>query len=680
MKVGSLKLGRIRLLSFWITVFLCFVAGHLSASAQTIDDFADWTSFKHLSLSPSGNHYTMVRFHQNGQSEAVVYDRLTQQRVGGLTIPRDMRFTWVEWASDMTLLASVSTSLKLEGRKIHLPTARVFSYDIQERRQPVILFENEDRLLRTNIALNRVVDIIPDNTERILMGAWRNGDFDLYNVNIETGDAERVAKGRDLTLAWFTDVDGAPSLRMDCSTRTCRKIKLYRPEDGADSNDENTDWKFLRSFEQNNPDSDTFLNIQPIGPTGTPNEFYVLDGRDEMPRRSIRIFNVRTNSFVKTLYEDDVYDVKGAIIDPRTRAYLGAQLWRDRIHYNLVDDDLQSHMDTLNTIFEDPWNVSFRDIAEDRSVALVYASASNEPGAYYLYDFKSRDFRLIERTSYNLHNSIRTNTSILKTPVRDGTELTTYVTIPKQDANRRLIILVHGGPEARDVLDYDRDVQFLASRGYTVARINFRGSSGYGRAFAQAGYHQWGGVMHTDIVDATNWLQSHVDIAPEHTCIMGHSYGGYAALLAGALQPQLYNCVVAGSGPSDLNQILKDERRAHGKNSPQLAYWEKSIGDRKADKSMLASISPIHLTDRYDDPILLFHGRYDRVVLPSHSEEMLEALEKAGKSVKRIEMNGGHGHSTWSRTSQIKYMKTLEAFLQTSLEAAESSNNPSDSP
>ncbi|WP_233354065.1 alpha/beta hydrolase family protein [Algimonas arctica] len=651
------------LMSVSCAIVLALFATTISAQAQSVSDFAGATYFEHVGLSPDGDHYSMVRFGQGGSSEARVYNRRTGRRVGGLTIPGGMDFTWVEWASNTTLLASVSTRFKVDGRKLHLPTARIFSYDIKERREPVILFDNEDRILRTNIQLNRVVDMLPADPDNIIMGAWRNGDFDLYYVNVENGQAARIAKGRQLTLAWFTDAGGQPSLRMDCVGKKCRKINLYRPEDGANPSDAKTDWRYLRSFEQNDSQDETFLKLQPIGPTGKADEFYVLDGRDELPRRSVRIFNVQTNEFVSTLYTDDTYDVSGILIDPKTRAYMGAQVWRDRIDNDLVDPELQEHMDELNKYFDGPWNVSLHEISEDRSAALVFASASNEPGAYYIYDFETRDTKRIVRVNRNLHNSIRTDTTVVSVPTRDGQQLTGYLTVPKQDANGKMVVLVHGGPEQRDVLDYDRDVQFLASRGYTVARVNFRGSSGYGRTFAQAGYRQWGGTMHTDVIDATVWFQKQHSIAPNETCIMGYSYGAYAALLAGAMQAQLYNCVIAGGGPTDLNQLLKDERKAYGSDSPQYAYWEKSIGERKTQRSELASISPVHLAKYYDDPILLVHGEYDRVVQPDHASQMESALLKAGQSVEYIELNGGHQYSTWSRKSDIIYLKKIEEFL-----------------
>lgn len=660
-----------------ITFGLCwFTFG--SANAQDIRDFASGNYVEHVRLSPNGDKYSKVTFDKRGQSNADIFDRRTHRHLNGMFIPAGMSFGWVEWASDTTLLASITTNFRVEDNTIFLPVSRIVSFDVTGQHDDVVLFANEDRILRTNISLNRVVDMLPSDPDHIIMGAWKNRDFDLFHTNLITGDATRIAKGGRLTLAWFTDAAGRPSLRMDCSSRNCRKIRLFRPEEGANPMDQRTEWTFFRSFDQKDINEETFLNIQPVAPTGEPDEYYVLDGRDERPRRTVRIFNIRTDEFKETLFEDPDYDVSAAIIDPRTRQYAGAKIWRDRLAYEMVDTDLQTHMDKVNHYFDDSWNVSFQQIADDRSAALIYASAPDERGAYYLYDFETQDTNRIASVNPNLHNAIDTRTDVLKIPARDGTELTAYHTKPETGSNGALVMLIHGGPELRDVLDYHPDVQFLASRGYEVVQVNFRGSSGYGRDFAQAGYRQWGGVMHTDIIDATAHMQNRLSTDPGRTCIVGHSYGAYAALLAGAKQPQLYACIVAGSGPSDLRRFLKDEREAHGRGSRRLAYWQESIGDSKKDRKALEAISPIRLTDYYDDPVLLIHGTYDRTVLIEHSERMEEKLKKAGKSVEFLRINGGHQHSGWSSKSRRTYLSRLEAFVDAHI--GDDNETVSDSP
>lgn len=479
-------------------------------------------------------------------------------------------------------------------------------------------------------------------------------------------------------------MQGSPSIRMDCTSRSCRTIKTYRPAEGADPNNKDADWVLFRTFKQKRRDDEEFLELSPIAPSDDPYQYYVVTEGEGDERRSIKLIDIRTNEFIKTVFSDPVYDVAGGYINPETGHYEGAKIWRDRLEYDFVDDALNKHWAGINAYFGETFNVTLTGFSENGNVAVVYASAPNHAGGYYLYDFAKKSMDFIIATHKELPDALDSTTDILSIPTRDGQSVTAYLTKPgkvsyAQDGNP-LVVLIHGGPEARDVFDYDRDVQFLASRGYQVLKVNFRGSAGYGRAFAEAGYRQWGGNMHTDIIDATRYVVAEGYTSGKRTCVMGHSYGGYAALLAGALSPDDFVCVIAGAGPSDLNASLKFEHKTHGPQSGNFEYWEKVIGDRKADKAALAQISPVNLADRYDDPILLIHGRSDRVVPISHAAAMKDALTDVGADVSGYYPNECHHHGHWRIDSSIRYFQKLEGFLRTSLEPINTALYNQDSP
>jgi dipeptidyl aminopeptidase/acylaminoacyl peptidase len=376
--------------------------------------------------------------------------------------------------------------------------------------------------------------------------------------------------------------------------------------------------------------------------------------------------------------------VSGGYINPETGHYAGAKIWRDRLEYEFIDPDMSKHWAGINAYFDDASNVTLTGFSEDGQVAIVYVSAPNNPGAYYLYDFGRRSMDFIIATHEELPGVLDSSTEIIRIPTRDGQSITAYHTKPGVSSRRTqgnpLIMLIHGGPEARDKFNYDRDVQYLASRGYQVVTVNFRGSDGYGRAFAEAGYREWGGIMHTDIIDATRFMAAQGHKSGQRTCIIGHSYGGYAALLAAALSPEDFACVIAGSGPSDLNESLAYERKTYGAKSGNFEYWEKVIGDRKADKAKLAQISPVNLTHLYDDPILLIHGKYDRVVPVSHSIEMEEALVSAGVDVDTLYPYACHHHNHWTVDTSVNYFITIGRFLRRALNSVNADIQADDSP
>jgi dipeptidyl aminopeptidase/acylaminoacyl peptidase len=202
-----------------------------------------------------------------------------------------------------------------------------------------------------------------------------------------------------------------------------------------------------------------------------------------------------------------------------------------------------------------------------------------------------------------------------------------------------LIVMPHGGPEARDTLGYDRLAQVLATHGYLVLQPNYRGSAGYGLEFRNAGRKQWGRRMQQDIEDGARALIASGQADPSRVCILGGSYGGYAALIGGALTPDLYKCVVSFAGVSDLTKMLDYETPSR----ITYDYWTQVIGDPKADRDLILEGSPVSYAADYRPPVLLIHGEVDRTVPIEQSEVMEAALKRAGKSVKFVRVPGGHG-------------------------------------
>jgi dipeptidyl aminopeptidase/acylaminoacyl peptidase len=229
----------------------------------------------------------------------------------------------------------------------------------------------------------------------------------------------------------------------------------------------------------------------------------------------------------------------------------------------------------------------------------------------------------------------------------------------------------HGGPEARDSYNYNFFVQYLTWRGYAVFQPNFRGSEGSGRSFAAAGYRQWGRLMQDDITDGVQHLVNSGAVDGERMCIVGASYGGYAALAGAALTPDLYKCAVSIAGDSDLIELLNIERREEGRGSWAYAYWRRLIGDPSTDRDALIAVSPAHQAANVRIPVLLIHGEDDTVVAPEQSEIMRRALTRAGRPVQLITIeDAGHGWSTWRREDRQRLLEETDRFLAAHIGAA----------
>ena len=225
-----------------------------------------------------------------------------------------------------------------------------------------------------------------------------------------------------------------------------------------------------------------------------------------------------------------------------------------------------------------------------------------------------------------------------------------------------LIVMPHGGPEARDSLDFDIWAEFFATRGYVVLQPNFRGSSGYGRKYAQAGYGQWGGKMDDDITDGVLQLIKSGQVDKDRICIFGASFGGYAALYGGARTPELYKCVASFAGVADLNALVNWEHGAKG-HEGRYHYAARSIGDPSREGARLTAASPVTYAVGYKPPVLLIHGADDESVPVAQSRMMQAALSKAGKDV-RLVVYPHEGHTDWTPADEQAALTEIAAFIE----------------
>ena len=245
---------------------------------------------------------------------------------------------------------------------------------------------------------------------------------------------------------------------------------------------------------------------------------------------------------------------------------------------------------------------------------------------------------------------------------RDGLEIPAYLSLPagtgaKPAAPLPAIVMPHGGPGARDFSSFDPLVQLFTSRGYAVLQMNYRGSAGYGSAFQGAGHHQWGQAMQDDVTDGTRWLAAEGFADPRRTCIVGWSYGGYAALMGAVKEPELYACVVSIAGVSDLPDLIASKR-----NYINGRIGTAAIGDLWTDRKSLEANSPVNGADRIRAPVLLAHGTKDRVVQIKQSTDMAKALKRAGKSFQYVELEDAD-HSVLRGPERLKLFRAVDEFV-----------------
>lgn len=301
------------------------------------------------------------------------------------------------------------------------------------------------------------------------------------------------------------------------------------------------------------------------------------------------------------------------------------------------------------------------DWSEDKKRALVWSGSASDPGAYFLLDRSTAVMNLVAEPYPGMDPDLLAPVKLVRYQARDGLSLPAYLTLPKarEPKGLPLIVLPHGGPFIRDQWEYDPLVQLLANRGYAVLQPQFRGSTGFGKEFVTRGYGEWGQKMQDDLDDGVDWLAKSGQIDPRRVCIVGSSYGGYAAMWGAIRNPERYRCAASFAGVSDVSAMLRYDRQLFSATR-YFRLWRNRIGGE--GKTDLRAVSPLNFADKLKIPILIGHGEKDARVPVKQSRLMVDALTRAGGQVTSVfYKDGGHGFD--STADYQDWLSRLEQFL-----------------
>ena len=348
-----------------------------------------------------------------------------------------------------------------------------------------------------------------------------------------------------------------------------------------------------------------------------------------------------------------------ALFDPISRRLNGFATFDDWFSYHYFDPKRQDLVFKAQKAVEG-YRMSIAEQADDPRKMIVYSEGEDDAGSYYLIDFGTGASMDIGEAYPHIPVEWITTKKAIKYKAADGLEIEAYLTLPpnREAKGLPLVVLPHGGPASRDNLSYDWDVQAYASQGYAVLQPNFRGSEGYGQVFERAGDGQVGRKMQTDLSDGVRYLATQGIIDSKRVCIIGTSYGGYAALAGATLGTGVYTCAVSIAGLSDATKWREGERYyLAAVISPAYTYTKRLLGEGTLDE-----ISPIKHIDKVTIPILIMHGKDDSVVPINQSIDMYKALKAAGKDVTYKELaHSEHGATT--EASRTEMITTIIAFL-----------------
>ena len=370
----------------------------------------------------------------------------------------------------------------------------------------------------------------------------------------------------------------------------------------------------------------------------------------------------------RLLAEDPLADADHLLLHPTRRTVEAVSFNYDRPRWEVLDDSARVHLERLAEVDDGDLSVVSRTLADD--LWIVMYKRDDSPGRYYLYDRQAREaaFLFHKVPALEGHPLTRMHPRVIQS--RDGLDMVSYLSLPRwsdPDGDGRpreplpMVLLVHGGPWSRDVWGYSSRHQWLANRGYAVLSVNFRGSTGFGKIFANAGVRQWGRRMQRDLIDGVKWAVETGVTRRGQVGIMGGSYGGYAALAGLTLTPRVFACGVAMVGPSNLITMLETGPPYW---KPWFDFRTSRIGDPRTEegRAMLKERSPLTHAGRIVRPLMIVHGANDPRVDPAEADQMVRAMQANGIPVTYL-LFPDEGHGLGRAANRTAFHAVAEVFL-----------------
>ncbi len=607
--------------------------------------FAETSDFSFLALSPDGQHLALDLPADDGP--VVVVQRIGQRAaLRTVRIGREWVLRGLSWADDRTVLLDVSGTVTIKGGPtgpVSYEFLRTMAVNTDGGPPRMLLMDDLERKWVTGAQLISRAHARPNT---VSMATWdftitsqrdsvgtrlhderRDSGWEhtLFDVDTATGRGRLVDRGTAYTRTWLVDAEGQPVARSEWQPEPRDLSILARDARG---------WREVHR--QRDTDDLTVL----AGTTADGKALVMLgeNGTDRVRAWAI----ARDGSGTSLLFEDPSADLDAALTDAWSGAVVGYQIGGLAPRQHWTDPARDAQQRALAKAFPGR-EVQVTDRSRNGKQVLVLVESPQHPPVHYLVDFERKAADIVGEAY-------------------PGTPIPAYLTLPPGATPRGLplVVLPHGGPEDRDLGGFDWWAQFLATRGYAVLQPQFRGSTGFGREHRLAGYRQWGGRMQDDVSDGVRHLVATGVADPNRVCIVGASYGGYAALAGAAFTPELYRCAVSVNGVSDLPSMLADVARVSGRTSNRLAYWKDHIG--VASDPDVAGRSPARAAAAVRAPVLLLHGTDDTVVLPAQSQKMAAALAAAGKP-HRLTLLPGEDHWLSNGATRTRVLEEIERFL-----------------
>lgn len=626
-----------------ILIFISFCS--LAKSNQLhYKDIVSIPDVSEVVLAPDGKHiaYTVRVDTETKQGVLVVLYNTEKGETKHLAFSENEKYviTDILWGNNDVLLVKA----KFPAARYGTPTTetRLLKVDIHTGKMDGVLSRSFfNKMTYVSNILSTIIDILPEDDDHILMSLSGFNDgvgHSVVKVAItKKGKTKIIRRPKRKIIHWVTDAEHQVRIGLDLDETTYTVYELL--EDG--------NLKKLWQFEAFSKEQ-----IWPRGFGKDNNVLYVEtlhEGKDAIFKVDLTDPKLEK----ELVFYHQERDVSGSLRRSKeTREYVG-------IGYHYWDAKYKAFIKAIDNAMPDTDNLLL-DKSKDGNNYILFASSDNEPGMYLIGDRKNKTLELFAYKYQKLAPELLAKKEKISYLARDGLKIEGFLTYPQGNKKENLptIIFPHGGPISYDDGGFDYWTQFFANKGYAVLQMNFRGSSGYGFDFMQQGLAAWGQAMQDDVEDGTRWLIKEGIANKDKICIIGASYGGYAALMGAIKTPELYQCVVSFAGVTDVEALVKAHR-----SYTNYDIVKKQIGD---DFSKLWDVSPQKHADKIKAPVLLIHGTKDRVVRVDQSEDMFDELEDEDKQVEYLEIEKAD-HYLSNNEHRLQTFGAMDKFLNTFL-------------
>ncbi len=641
-------MGRMQLaIAIW-GIVVCAIAN--AQELPPLEAYGRLPEYDMYELSPSGK-LGATRLTADGRDLVVVFDVDTAAFVSGADAaevnPRSLRFI-----DDNQLVLVAGRTIKSFAVRDSFDYSSAYALNISNKDVCVLLRKAEE-LYPYQSGLGRIIGSDPESST-VYMPAFAGSAapaLSVFKADLETSRGRVLFKGNSRTIDWFLDGQGKRLVREDFDDRkNVHKIFVYPRDSGKP-----------RLIYEEQTDIPRF---GAVGVTEARDALVLLSRAGGTGSVSYYLMSLENGEISGPLFTESERDIERVITDI-DRVVYGVEFAGFKPTYAFFDEELEERVKTVQSRLEGV-SASLTSWNHDFSKLVFEVAGGWSSGAYLMFDDVYGSPKVLGQMRRDIGPEHVATVEIIDYTARDGLSIPALLTARpdiREAGKSPLIVMPHGGPEAHDRFGFDWMAQYFASRGYLVLQPQFRGSDGFGNTHLLAGRGEWGGKMQSDLDDGVEFLVEEGIADPERVCMLGASYGGYAALAAGAFSPDKYRCIVAIAPVTDVRRMLSQERRERGRDNWVLDYWEDLYGAEASEKEELNSLSPVFRADAFKAPVLLIHGRKDTVVRINQSKLMNKALRKAGKDVTFIELKG-EDHWLTQEETRIEMLRATATFIE----------------